>query len=216
MKYKYILLDLDGTIIDSSEGITNSIMYALEKYDIKVSDKKELYKFIGPPVIESFQKYYGFSKEQAKTAVAHYRKHHKEIGIFENTLYPGIVDLIKSLKDDNRTLVIATSKPEVYAEQILERYDIAKFFTYIAGSNLDGTRLTKSEVMKYAVESSNIEDFSKAVMVGDREYDILSSKDMGIASIGVLYGFGSREELEKAGADFIAESVEDVREILFK
>lgn len=216
MNYKYILLDLDGTIIDSSKGITNSIMYALEKYNIKTSNRKELHKFIGPPIIESFQKYYGFSKEEAKIAVTYYRQHHKKIGIFENELYPGIISLIKKLKDSNGILIIATSKPEVYAEQILERYDIAKFFTYIAGSNLDGTRLTKLEVMEYAVESSNIKDLSKAVMIGDREYDILGAKDMQMSSIGVLYGFGSKDELEKAGADFIAESVEGVEKILFK
>ncbi|NLI58476.1 MAG: HAD family hydrolase [Clostridium sp.] len=214
MKYKYIFFDLDGTIIDSSEGVTNSVAYALEKYNIKVSDKKELYKFIGPPIIESFQKFYGFSKEEANTALKYYREHYKEEGVLENTLYPGIVDLIKALKDDNRTLIIATSKPEVYAKQILEDFGIAKFFTHIAGSTLDGTRLTKSHVMKYAVEISDIEDFSKAVMIGDREYDVLGAKEMGLSSIGVLYGFGSRKELEKAGADFIATSAKDIGKIL--
>ena len=214
MKYKYIFFDLDGTIIDSSEGVTNSVAYALEKYNIKVSDKKELYKFIGPPIIESFQKFYGFSKEEANTALKYYREHYKEEGVLENTLYPGIVDLIKALKDDNRTLIIATSKPEVYAKQILEDFGIAKFFTHIAGSTLDGTRLTKSHVMKYAVEISDIEDFSKAVMIGDREYDVLGAKEMGLSSIGVLYGFGSRKRLEKAGADFIATSAKDIGKIL--
>lgn len=214
MKYKYIFFDLDGTIIDSSEGVTNSVAYALEKYNIKVSDKKELYKFIGPPIIESFQKFYGFSKEEANTALKYYREHYKEEGVLENTLYPGIVDLIKALKDDNRTLIIATSKPEVYAKQILEDFGIAKFFTHIAGSTLDGTRLTKSHVVKYAVEISDIEDFSKAVMIGDREYDVLGAKEMGLSSIGVLYGFGSRKELEKAGADFIATSAKDIGKIL--
>jgi phosphoglycolate phosphatase len=214
MKYKYIFFDLDGTIIDSSEGVTNSVAYALEKYNIKASDKKELYKFIGPPIIESFRKFYGFSKEEANTALKYYREHYKEEGVLENTLYPGIVDLIKALKDDNRTLIIATSKPEVYAKQILEDFGIAKFFTHIAGSTLDGTRLTKSHVMKYAVEISDIEDFSKAVMIGDREYDVLGAKEMGLSSIGVLYGFGSRKELEKAGADFIATSAKDIGKIL--
>jgi phosphoglycolate phosphatase len=173
-----------------------------------------LYKFIGPPIIESFQKFYGFSKEEANTALKYYREHYKEEGVLENTLYPGIVDLIKALKDDNRTLIIATSKPEVYAKQILEDFGIAKFFTHIAGSTLDGTRLTKSHVMKYAVEISDIEDFSKAVMIGDREYDVLGAKEMGLSSIGVLYGFGSRKELEKAGADFIATSAKDIGKIL--
>ncbi len=214
MRYEYIFFDLDGTIIDSSEGVTSSVAYALEKYNIKVSDKKEVYKFIGPPIIESFQNFYGFSKEKAGEALKYYREHYKEKGVFQNTLYPGIEDLIKALKDDNRTLIIATSKPEVYAKQILEDFGIAKFFTHIAGSTLDGTRLTKSDVMKYAVEISDIKDFSKAVMIGDREYDVLGAKEMGLSSIGVLYGFGSKEELEKAGADFIAASAQDIGKIL--
>ncbi|MDQ2085332.1 HAD family hydrolase [Herbivorax sp. ANBcel31] len=216
MKYKYILFDLDGTLTDPAEGITNSIMYALEKYGINVSDRKELYKFIGPPLLESFEKYYGFSKEEAKTAVEYYREYYRDKGIFENLVYHGFEDLLKTLKDNNRILIVATSKPEVFARQILEHFDIAKFFTYIAGSNLDGTRVKKCEVIKYAVESCNIIDLSKAIMIGDREYDIIGAKDVGITSIGVLFGYGSRNELEKAGADFIASSVEYIGKILLE
>jgi len=214
MRYEYILFDLDGTLTDPAIGITNSVMYALKKYGICVSDRKELYKFIGPPLLESFEKYYGFSKEEAKTAVEYYREYYRDKGIFENSVYYGLDDLLKVLKDNDKTLIVATSKPEVFAKQILNHFDISKYFTYIAGSNLDGTRVRKCEVIRYALKSCNIIDLSKAIMIGDREYDIIGAKEVGLSSIGVLFGYGSRHELEQAGADFIVSAVQDIEEII--
>ena len=214
MKYKYILFDLDGTITDPGIGITNSVMYALKKYNINVSDRSELYKFIGPPLSESFENYYGFSEEQAKMAVEYYREYYRDKGIFENLLYEGFKELLKALKDDDKILIVATSKPEVFAKQILEYFDSAKYFTYIAGSNLDGTRTKKDEVIKYALESCNIVDLSKVIMIGDREHDIIGAKKVGIDSIGVLFGYGDKNELEAAGADFIVDTVEEIGEVL--
>jgi phosphoglycolate phosphatase len=216
MGYEYILFDLDGTLTDSAIGITNSVMYALEKYGIVVSDRNELYKFIGPPLWDSFEKYYGFSKEEAKTAVEYFREYYRDKGIFENLVYDGFEDLLKTLKDNNKILIVATSKSEVFAKQILEYFNIAKYFTYIAGSNLDGTRVKKGEVIKYALESCNIIDLSKTIMIGDREHDIIGAKEVGINSIGVLFGYGDRNELEKAGADFIVATVADIGKVLFK
>jgi phosphoglycolate phosphatase len=215
MGYEYILFDLDGTLTDSGIGITNSVMYALQKYGIEVSDRNQLYKFVGPPLLDSFEKFYGFSKEEAKTAVEYFREYYRDKGIFENLVYDGFQDLLKSLKDKRKILIVATSKSEVFAKQILEHFDIAKYFTYIAGSNLDGTRVKKGEVIKYALESCNIVDLSKAIMIGDREHDIIGAKQVGINSIGVLFGYGDRNELEKAGADFIVDTVEDIGKILF-
>jgi phosphoglycolate phosphatase len=215
MSYDYILFDLDGTLTDSSIGITNSVMYALKKYGIDVSDRKELYKFIGPPLEGSFEKYYGFSKKEAKRAVEYYREYYRDKGIFENVVYHGLEDLLKELEINSKILIVATSKPEVFAKQVLEYFDIAKYFTYIAGSNLDGTRVKKCEVIRYALKSSNIIDFSKTIMIGDRKHDIIGAKDVGISSIGVLFGYGSRDELEEAGADFIINTAEDIRKIIF-
>jgi phosphoglycolate phosphatase len=215
MGYEYILFDLDGTLTDSGIGITNSVMYALQKYGIEVSDRNQLYKFVGPPLLDSFEKFYGFSKEEAKTAVEYFREYYRDKGIFENLVYDGFQDLLKSLKDKRKILIVATSKSEVFAKQILEHFDIAKYFTYIAGSNLDGTRVKKGEVIKYALESCNIIDLSKAIMIGDREHDIIGAKEVGISSIGVLFGYGDRNELEKAGADFIVDTVEDIGKVLF-
>lgn len=214
MMYEYILFDLDGTLTDPGIGITNSVMFALKRYDIEVSDRCELYKFIGPPLTDSFEEYYGFSKEEAKTAVEYYREYYRDKGIFENMVYDGLEDLLKTLKAKNKILIVATSKPEVFARQILEHFDIAKYFTYIAGSDLNGTRVRKDEVIKYALESCNIIDLSKAIMVGDREHDIIGAKKIGMDSIGVLFGYGDRNELEKAGADFIADTVSDIGKIL--
>lgn len=214
MRYKYILFDLDGTLTDSGMGITNSAMYALKKFGINVKNRSELYKFVGPPLHGSFENYYGFSKEEAYKAVEYYREYYRDKGIFENLLYDGIKSLLKGLYNSGRMLILATSKPTVFAKQILEHFDIAKYFTYIAGSNLDGTMVKKDEIIKYAIEVCSITDLSKTIMAGDRKHDIIGAKKTGIKSIGVLYGYGDRNELEQAGADFIAGTVDEVWSIL--
>lgn len=212
--YDYILFDLDGTLADSGIGITNSVMYSLDKFNIKIADRSELYKFIGPPLLESFRCYYGFSEAEADKAIEYYREYYKKSGMYENIIYEGLEELLQALKDMGKTLLVATSKAEVFARQILQHYDLAKYFDYIAGSNYDGTRVKKAEVISYALESRNITDLSKAIMIGDKEHDILGAKEEGIASIGVLYGYGSRSELEKAGADYLADSTADIGDIL--
>ena len=214
MGYKYILFDLDGTLTDSAIGITNSVMYALKKYGIEVNDRSQLYKFVGPPLQDSFENYYRFSSEQAKMAIKYYREYFSDKGLFENLVYDGIEDLLQVLKDNKKVLIVATSKYEVFAKQILEHFNLSKYFTYIAGSNLDGTRSKKAEVINYALESCNIIDLSKAIMIGDREHDIIGAKYVGIDSIGVLYGYGDRCELERAGAVFIAATIAEIEKIL--
>lgn len=214
MRYEYILFDLDGTVTDSALGITNSVTHALNKYGITVNDRSELNRFVGPPLHDSFKDFYGFSSEDANKAVEYYREYYVDKGIFENIVYDGCEELFQALKENGRTLILATSKPEVFAKQILEYFDLAKYFTYIAGSNLDGTRTKKDEVIKYALESCNIMDLTKSIMIGDREYDILGAKKVGVDSIGVLYGYGDRNELEKADADYIVESVGEIGKIL--
>lgn len=214
MEYKYVLFDLDGTLTDSAPGITNSVIYALKKYGIEVDDRKSLYKFVGPPLADSFERYYGFSKEKIKKTIEYYHEYYREKGMFENLVYEGLENLLKTLKDNDMTLIVATSKPQVLAQKILEHFNIAKYFTCIAGSNLDGTRSKKGEVITYALESCGITDLSEVIMIGDRKYDIIGAKQAGVTSIGVLYGYGDRNELEKAGADFIADTVEDIEKLL--
>jgi phosphoglycolate phosphatase len=216
MEYKYILFDLDGTLTDSGIGITNSVMYALKKYGIAVSDRRELNRFIGPPLTDSFQNFYGFTEGEAKKAVEYYREYYRDKGIFENYLYEGFEDLLRVLKENNKILIVATSKPEVFAKQILEHFGVDQYFTHIAGSNLDGTRVNKDEVIRYALKSCKITDLSNAIMIGDREHDVIGAKKVGIDSMGVLFGYGSRKELEKAGANFIAATVEEIGQVLCK
>ena len=214
--YQTILFDLDGTLTDPGVGITNSVAYALEKYGIQTADRTSLYPFIGPPLQDSFETFYHFSSTDAKQAVAYYREYYEEKGIYENLLYHGMEGLLADLSAAGKTLLVATSKPERFAVQILEYFQIQKYFTYIAGSHMDGRRSKKYEVIAYALQTAGIRDLSSAVMVGDREYDIAGAKQAGIASIGVLFGYGSRQELERAGADHLASNVEEIRRIVCK
>ena len=212
--YDTILFDLDGTLTDPGEGITNSVAYALKKYDIEVSDRSELYKFIGPPLKDSFMRYYSFSEEKAEQAIAYYREYFRDIGIFENRVYEGVEDMLKALCDEEKTIVLATSKPEEFAVRILEHFDLKKYFNVVAGASMDSSRSKKGDVIAYAI--SLCEDFCKdtAVMIGDREHDVIGAKENGLKSIGVLYGYGNRAEMEAAGADFIVESIEELRNLL--
>jgi len=211
MSYKVILFDLDGTLTDPGLGITNSVKVALEQFGIHVEDNRELYPFVGPPLIESFMKFYGLSREQTDIAVGYFREYFQDKGIFENVPYEGINTLLADLKAAGKTLVVATSKPEVFAKRILERFDLAQYFAFVAGANLDETRTLKSEVIEYALDNIGPVEVSECVMVGDREHDVLGAKVFGMDSIGVLYGYGSREEFEKAGATHVAENMEALR-----
>lgn len=209
-KYDIFFFDLDGTITDSSLGITNSVMYALKKYGILENDRSKLYKFIGPPLDISFRDYYGFSEKKAWEAVGYYREYYKDRGIFENRVYDGFEEMLTQLKAAGKRMVVATSKPEVFARRIIEYFRLDKYFDYVAGMELDGGRGTKAEVIRYALEMCGIGDKRKVLMVGDRMHDVTGAKIAGIDCLGVLYGFGTREELEDAGADAIAETPEDI------
>lgn len=209
-KYEFILFDLDGTLTDSCVGITNSVSYALNKFDISIKDRTELYKFIGPPLIDSFMEFYNFSEEQAKQAITFYREYYTEKGIMENEVYAGIEDVLASLVKNGKRLCVATSKPEPFAKQILEHLNLSKYFEYIAGATLDENRTKKDEVIEYALEQCKFTDRRKAVMIGDRKHDILGASKCSLDSIGVLFGYGSRKELEAAGANYIAETVHDI------
>lgn len=209
--YQYYLFDLDGTITDSGLGIINSVVYALKKLGIEVSDRKKLECFIGPPLEESFSKYFGFSEKEAIHAVSLYREYYKEKGILENQVYPGIEVLLKELNEKGKTVALATSKPEIFAKKILEYFHLSEYFGFIGGSNLDGTRTKKSEVIEYVLSNLGNPPREQVIMVGDREHDIYGAKQTGISSLGVLFGYGNRSELEEAGADHIAESVEQIQ-----
>lgn len=211
---KYILFDLDGTLTDPFEGITKSVQYALNHFDIQVTDLTQLTKFIGPPLHQSFMEYYNLDSQQSHQAVVKYRERFAEIGIFENKVFEGIDELLKDLKAQNKKIIMATSKPEVYAIRIAEHYDFAKYFDLIVGSFLDGKRQAKSEVIEYIIRAQNIESVDEAIMIGDRLHDIKGAKHHNMETIGVSFGYGGTKELELAGATYIVDTVEQLRQLL--
>lgn len=211
--YQYYFFDLDGTLVDSEKGIVNSIKYVLEKYQIRDYDMETLRKFIGPPLGESFQKYFGFQREETAKLIEGYREYYTAGGMYEAEVYDGIEELLKSLKEEGKTLAVATSKPEAFARQILERFGLASYFDCIAGASMDESRVKKDEVLADALSRCRIQDKEQAVMIGDRENDILGAKRNGLDSIGILFGFGSRQELEDAGADYIAGTADEIKRI---
>jgi len=214
MSYKYILLDLDGTVTDSAEGVINSVAYALEKLGCPVDDKSTLMKFIGPPLTESFKEFYGFDENTISRGVGYYREYYTDTGIYQNRLYDGIEHLLKTLKANGKTVILATSKPEVYARRILDRFNVSRYFDIIAGSTLDAERNTKTDVLKYILQTAGMSDLSEAVMVGDRKHDIIGAHDVGLGCIAILYGYGNQAEFEEYGADYIINTVEDLEKFL--
>lgn len=207
MKYHVVLFDLDGTLTESGIGITRSVAYALRKHGIEEPDQKKLDRFVGPPLIDSFMRFYGFTAEQARQAVDDYREYYAVKGIFENRVYDGVIPMLEGLKKAGVRCVLATSKPEHYAAQILEYFDLAKYFDFVAGATMDEKRTNKADVIAYALEHAGT---GTVLMVGDREHDIHGAKANGLDSVGVLYGYGSREELESAGATYITATAEEI------
>ncbi len=212
--YKYILFDLDGTISDPKIGITKSVAFALNHFQIETEKLSSLCKFIGPPLKDSFIEHYGFSNKDADLAVAKYREYYAVRGIYENTIYTGIEELLQKLNTRHKVLIVATSKPIVYATKILEHFQLLQYFDFVSGSELNGERTKKSEVIEYALKQNNIDDLSSVVMIGDREHDINGAVKVGIDSIGILYGYGNKDEFERAGASFIVGSVKDLEYFL--
>lgn len=216
LKYNTVLFDLDGTLTDPGEGITNSVMHSLKYFGIEESDRTKLYKFIGPPLWESYEVFYGFSHEQAIKAVEHYREYYKVKGIYENYLYEGVKEMLETLKSNGIKILVATSKPEKFANIILEHFEIAKYFDFIGGAAMDGSRVNKDDVIAYTLKSAGVNGSIGCIMVGDRLHDVQGAKALNMDSIGVLYGYGSKDELEAAGADYIAETPLMVTDIILK
>ncbi|MGX6979721.1 HAD family hydrolase [Vagococcus elongatus] len=211
---KLVLFDLDGTVTNPEEGIIAAIKYSLKHMDLELLSDEQLKKFIGPPLKDSFQKHYHLSDEESHEAVNFYREYYATKGIFENYLYPGMSDVLQILLEKGLLLGIATSKPEKYAKQIMTYFNLETYFAGVFGSKMDGTRSQKAEVISYALTHFPAIEKEEVVMIGDREYDILGAKKNGLKSIGVLYGFGSRDELEQAGATAIVDAPREIINVL--
>lgn len=216
---KYFLFDLDGTLTDPKQGICTCVQYALKDQGIDEPDLDKLEPFIGPPLWDSFMKFYGMDREQADKAVAKYRERFSEVGLFENEVYEGIPYMLKDLKEAGFTLAVASSKPTVFVERILEHFQIKQYFKVIVGSELDGTRVNKDEVVREALHRLFGEkpiDPQLVYMIGDRCFDVEGAKALNVESVGVAYGYGSMEELQEAKADYIVRSVGELHAFLLR
>lgn len=206
-----ILFDLDGTLTDSGPGITKCVQYALNYMGKPEKDLDKLRCFVGPPLHEQFMSYCGFTSEEADTAVEQYRERYATLGLYENSVYDRIPEVLQLLKDNDKVLGVASSKPVIFVEEILAHFNLREYFSVVVGSELDGTRTAKDEVIEEALKRLGYEGRRERVlMVGDREHDVKGAQKCGIQCVGVAYGYGGREELESAGAAYIADTVEDL------
>lgn len=213
-RYKYVLFDLDGTLTDSGPGIVNAFSYAISKMGDEVKDKEQLKKFVGPPLRDSFERVLGYSPEDTVKAIAFYREYYNGMGgNLENMVYPGIEELLANLKNAGKTLIVATSKSEYGTNVVLEHFGLRRFFDFVATAN-DTDREHKSDVIRYAIKECGIQDLDDAVMVGDRENDVSAAGEVGLDSIGVLYGYGDEEELTKAGATYLAQTAKAIEALV--
>ena len=219
--FKYAFFDLDGTLTQSEFAIINSVVYAMKKMGVKIEDRESVKRFIGPPLMTSFKEFYNMSEEEAKQATAYYREFYNAGEMFNAPLYEGIDDTLKRLTQEGAELYVVTSKPAVFAEKITENFDILKYFKKVVGPDLKNADPSKKDLIRMAMEDICGEDGeitdelkSQCIMIGDRHFDIDGAVLNNIASIGVLYGYGSREELEEAGATFIAENTKEVGDIV--
>ncbi|MDD6812137.1 MAG: HAD family hydrolase [Lachnospiraceae bacterium] len=217
--FHYLLFDLDGTLTDPKVGITSCVQYALRKMGIEEPDLDKLEPFIGPPLIDSFEEFYGFDEEQALQAVEFYRERFRTIGLFENEVYPGIPRMLAKLKRAGKRLAIASSKPTVFVLRILQHFEMEQYFDIIVGSELDGTRSRKEEVVEEALRQllqGQKNEYDRTVMIGDRKFDILGAKEFGLTGVGVSFGYAKEGELEAAGADYIVDTVEQLEALLLQ
>lgn len=218
--FEYILFDLDGTLTDPKIGITSSVQYALKFFGIDEPDLDKLEPFIGPPLADSFMEFYGFTTKQAKAAIEKYRERFDHQGIYENEMYEGIDSMLSKLKKAKKRLAIASSKPTTLVIRVLEHFQIKEYFDYIVGSELDGRRGKKEEVVEEALrlmvpKTLGVQERRACVaMVGDRRFDIEGAKAFGLTSVGVSFGYAPLGELEAAGADYIVDTVSELEAIL--
>ena len=213
MKYKYVIFDLDGTLSDSKEGITKSVQYALEKVGIIEENLEDLEHFVGPPMVEQYIKTYGMSKDKAFETLGYYRERYTPIGIYETKAYPGVVEVLEALKDNGVKIGMATSKPEGMAVEVAKFLEIEKYFDIICGADLKGPRQSKADVLNKLFENS---DFIKeqSVLVGDTHYDIEGANKIGIDSIGIGWGMGTKDEMIDEGAKAVLDTSEDLIDYL--
>ncbi len=206
-----LLFDLDGTLTDSAEGIINCIKHSSKVLNLGEPDC-DYRLFVGPPLYDTYTDHFGCDHNLAWKAIDVYRERYNEIGWKENFVYDGVEDMLKDLKAKGKTILVATSKPEAAAKRILEYFGLAKYFDFIGGADYEGKLATKADVINYVFETMNVTDKSKTIMIGDRYHDVNGAKEIGIECIGITYGYGDREELEGAGAEYVFDTAKEVAE----
>ena len=211
-KFDTLLFDLDGTLTDSTEGILNCLIYAIERMGFEVPEDTNI--FLGPPIRQSFAEFLGMNEEQVDEAVRIFRERYSDTGLFENRVYDGIPGMLERLKSGGKRLMVATSKPQVYAVRIFEKFGLAQYFEIVGGAELDGSRDYKDEVIEYVLAKAGITDRSTVLMIGDRRQDVLGAHKTDIECMGILWGYGSVEELTQAGADYIARTPQEAADML--
>ena len=215
MAWNTILFDLDGTLTDPAEGITKAVEAALNHYGITVADRAALHKFIGPPLDESFPEFYGFDAARTAEATEVFRAYFDRQGWRENIPYPGVEDMLRDLRAAGKRLLVATSKPEVFALRIMEHFGLARYFDHVCGAPLDNQEgAKKAAVIRDALRRSGVEDLRTAVMVGDRRHDIDGARQAGLEAVGVLWGYGDLQELEASHPVHIVESFDGLKRVL--
>ena len=217
--YRYVLFDLDGTLTDSREGICKSVQYALVKVGRPAPELKELECFIGPPLKTSFRDFYNIVGEEADRAVAFYRERYSDVGKYENMPYEGIADMLQAVRAAGYILAVASSKPELYVEDILKHFDLYDYFHHVVGSDMEGKRGEKEDVIEEVFRRMDLDETKRkelAIMVGDRHFDINGAKHFGLDSVGVTYGFAKDNELTEAGATYVVDTVKELQELLLR
>lgn len=214
MTYDVLLFDLDGTLTDPEEGITKAVQYALSCFGIVENDLRKLISFIGPPLIDGFMEFYGFSKEDAIEAREKYREYYSKQGVLENRIYEGMKELLEKVSKLGKILLVATSKPTYYANVILKHFGISQYFSGVFGAEMNELNHKKSDVIDRAVDFVKEKDLGKFLMIGDRKHDIIGAEVVGIDSIAVLYGFGTKEEFNQHQPTYMVETVKDLEKFL--
>lgn len=212
--YDILLFDLDGTITDSTEGIVKCLENAIKQMGFELPEDTN--KFLGPPIRQSFSEFCGMNPQQIDEAVGIFRERYSKTGLYENQVYEGVPEMLEELKNSGKRIMVATSKPEVYAKRIFKRAGLDRYFEIVGGAELDGSRDYKHEVIEYVLAKAGITDRNRVLMIGDRRQDVIGAHKTGIKCLGILWGFGSREELEEAGADYITETPQTLVKMLIE
>lgn len=209
---KYVIFDLDGTITDPEVGITTSAKFALIEMGYKAQAEQDLRWMIGPPLADTFMKITGCDKHEAQRLIDKYRERYSVLGVHENTLYPGIRELLQTLKSAGKTLAIASSKPTFFVEQILDDFNIKDYFTVVQGSDMAGKHVEKEDVLRFAIDKLGIkeQELKNTIMVGDRKFDAMAAKEFGLKAIAVTYGYAIQGEWDNIQVDYFAQTPQDI------